>query len=150
MKQQCRCCLTTSAEIYVDIFQQHKSGFTYAENIRYLAEVQVEHDDSLPQQICSNCCNELNQIFEFRISIRLADEKLRLEIKTAPKNQTVEEDEVQMENVQVLENEFFSPVDENGIQVCVIEEILDHEADREDVIVEVHFSVNFLRCLYDI
>lgn len=150
MKQRCRCCLATNADMYVDIFEQHKSGATYAENIRYLAEVQVEHDDGLPQQICSNCCNEFHQIYEFGINVRLSDEKLRQEMMASNKNRTEEEDEVHMENVQVLENEYFSPVDENGIQVCVIEEILEQEAEREDVIVEVSFTKNFLMYSYAI
>ncbi|XP_065365734.1 zinc finger protein 157-like isoform X1 [Calliphora vicina] len=137
MKQRCRCCLITNSNAYYDIFEHHKSGTTYAENIRFLAEVQIDHDDGLPQQICSNCYDEVQRIYDFGLNVRLADEKLRQELE-ATKNQI--EDEDQMENVQVLENEYFAPVDDNGMQVCVMEEILEHETEQENVLIveEIH------------
>lgn len=137
MKQRCRCCLSTNSNMYINIFEQHKSGTTYAENIRYLAEVQIEHDDGLPQLICSNCYNEIQRIYNFGMNVRLADEKLRQELE-GNKNH-IREDEEQMETVQVLEeNEYFTPVEvqeEGGMQVCVIEEILEHEQDQENVLI---------------
>lgn len=141
MKQRCRCCLNTNSNMYYNIFEQHKSGTTYAENIRYLAEVQIDHDDGLPQLICSNCYNEIQRIYNFGINVRLADEKLRQELE-ANKNEIVEDEaEEQMETtVEVLEeNEYFRQVeeeqDDSGMQVCVIEEILEHEADQESVLI---------------
>lgn len=140
MKQRCRCCLITNSNAYYDIFEHHKSGTTYAENIRFLAEVQIDHDDGLPQQICSNCYDEVQRIYDFGLNVRLADEKLRQELE-ATKNQ-IEDD--QMENVQVLENEYFAPVDENGMQVCVMEEILEQETEQENVLI-VEVTNRYLR-----
>ncbi|XP_023305023.2 zinc finger protein 157-like isoform X2 [Lucilia cuprina] len=135
MKQRCRCCLITNSNDYYDIFEQHVSGTSYAENICFLAEVQIDQDDGLPQVICSNCYNEVQRIYEFSLNVRLADERLRQELEGAKKQMVVEEEEEQMENVQVLENEYFSSVDENGMQVCVMEEILEQENEHDNELI---------------
>ncbi|XP_037805679.1 zinc finger protein 665-like isoform X1 [Lucilia sericata] len=136
MKQRCRCCLITNSNAYYDIFEQHISGTSYAENICFLAEVQIDHDDGLPQVICSNCYNEVQRIYEFSLNVRLADDRLRQELEGAKNQMVVEEEEEEpMENVQVLENEYFSSVDENGMQVCVMEEILEQENEQDNVLI---------------
>ncbi|KAM7346534.1 uncharacterized protein ACRADG_006419 isoform 1-T1 [Cochliomyia hominivorax] len=149
MKQRCRCCLTINSNIYYNIFEHHKSGTTYAESIRYLAEVQIDHDDGLPQQICSKCYNEVQRIYNFGINVRLADEKLRQELE-ASKTQ-VEMEEVHIENEQVLDTEYFAPVDENeGMQVCVMEEILEQDMEDMNEVEEIQIVEEILEPVTDL
>lgn len=128
MKPRCRCCLATNCNFFHDIFDQLNSGTSCAEIISYLTEVQINQDDGLSQKICSECNDEVKAIYEFTLKVRQADETLRKELDNT---------KLAVEHEELLNSEYFGTVEDQGMQVCVMEEILDHEHEEDVLMVEV-------------
>ncbi|XP_073832081.1 uncharacterized protein isoform X1 [Musca autumnalis] len=101
--RRCRICLNDSADRYFDIFDNCKSSFTYADNIRHIAEVDIQQNDGLTQKICCNCAEEIRNIFEFGLLIRHGDEVLRKELLEQQKEEIIQVAED--ENIQILDDE---------------------------------------------
>ncbi|XP_061392309.1 zinc finger protein 420-like [Musca vetustissima] len=107
--KRCRICLNSSHR-YFDIFDNCKSSFTYADNIRHIAEVDVQQNDGLPQKICGDCSEEIRNIFEFGLLIRHGDEVLRKELRQMKGIHDAED-----ENIQILEEDcFITEIEHDG------------------------------------
>uniref|UniRef100_A0A1I8NFY8 Uncharacterized protein n=1 Tax=Musca domestica TaxID=7370 RepID=A0A1I8NFY8_MUSDO len=142
--RRCRICLNDSHR-YLDIFDNCKSTFTYADNIRHIAEVDIQQNDGLPQKICCDCSAEIQNIFEFGLLIRHADEVLRKELQQEKLNTVEAEDG----NIHILEEDCFVAENDDGITGCVMEEEevltvdgeLVEEYDNYQIIEEEIFEV---------
>lgn len=119
MKKRCRLCLETNAEDYYSIHEECNGGPTYAEFVQQLAAVEIEFDDSLPQDVCEECHSELQRILEFSAGIRRADEELRNELNNDKHRKQVD---------AAQENQYRAQEDE----VCVMEEVLELDADNQE------------------
>ncbi|XP_069363605.1 uncharacterized protein [Maniola hyperantus] len=70
----CRTCLDTKANI--PIFTEEMDPASYSGLVYTVTGVKVEMDDGLPQSICQNCVNNINNCLHFRKQCKEAETKL--------------------------------------------------------------------------
>ncbi|XP_054276999.1 zinc finger protein 267-like isoform X3 [Macrosteles quadrilineatus] len=116
----CRICMNPKDQ-YVSLFLNDLSR-----KVMELADVQVEKEDGLPENICAECEKELEKCYEFRLKVQVADKKFRkcLGLKFAQVD--LEEHKIKEENYI---NEDSSDNEDDTHSVCMDEE---NEHEPED------------------
>ncbi|XP_054276730.1 zinc finger protein 710-like [Macrosteles quadrilineatus] len=116
----CRICMNPKDQ-YVSLFFNDLSR-----KVMELADVQVEKEDGLPENICAECEKELEKCYEFRLKVQVADKKFRkcLGLKFAQVD--LEEHKIKEENYI---NEDSSDNEDDTHSVCMDEE---NEHEPED------------------
>lgn len=73
MQKLCRICLEEALSL-MSLFDRE---FSLPEIIESFTTVSITLNDGLPQRICSDCFNGLNEAYDFKIKCEKADKRLR-------------------------------------------------------------------------
>lgn len=95
----CRVCLERSGSYLVSIYSVEISEMSPKEMIEYVAGIEINEDDQLPETICEFCCHSLEEASKVKKRCLESDQRLKELIETIIK---VEEESVRSE-VDVLE-----------------------------------------------
>ncbi|KAL1395418.1 hypothetical protein pipiens_011275 [Culex pipiens pipiens] len=126
----CRVCMTEDAQVeLISLFQINGTGDEVIANmIIDCCEVMVSDDDNMPQNICADCLDRLNQAYELRKQCKRSDQVLRGLVGDEPVEDVPDDASVMELEVEYLDEEDES--EETSPNLKFVESVEDFPSHR--------------------